>query len=172
MSPQHLLARFLAGLAMVWSAQGISAEPVEPLPFRVPAKMPDAAEMLSPSAVALEGWLGGRVQASASQRLLDIDVAPLLAGFQSRPGEHPWIGEHVGKWMHAATLAWANTGNARLRKKLDQVAADLIKTQEPDGYLGTYAPDKRFWVAQRRRLGRLVAQVQPDRPADVLPVHG
>lgn len=25
---------------------------------------------------------------------------------------------HVGKWMHAATLAWASTGDARLRAKL------------------------------------------------------
>jgi DUF1680 family protein len=46
--------------------------------------------------------------------------------------------------MHAATLAWAYTGDPRLRAKLDRVAADLIAAQEPDGYLGTYVPEKRF----------------------------
>ncbi|MCX7044319.1 MAG: hypothetical protein NTX50_02385 [Candidatus Sumerlaeota bacterium] len=35
--------------------------PVEPLPFKVPARMPDAAQWLSPSAVKLEGYLGARV---------------------------------------------------------------------------------------------------------------
>ena len=24
---------------------------------------------------------------------------------ESKPGIHPWKGEHVGKWLHAATLA-------------------------------------------------------------------
>ena len=46
--------------------------------------------------------------------------------------------------MHAATLAWANTGDAELRAMLDRVAAELIKVQEPDGYLGTYVSEKRF----------------------------
>ena len=60
-----------------------------------------------------------------------VDLEPLLAGFRQRPGTHPWIGEHIGKWMHAATLAWAYTGDPELRKKLDYAAAELIKTQEP-----------------------------------------
>ena len=68
----------------------------------------------------------------------------MLAGYRKRPGNHPWIGEHVGKWLHAATLAWAYTGDAALRAKLDRVAAELIACQEPDGYLGTYLPEKRF----------------------------
>lgn len=115
-----------------------------PVPFRVPAAMPDAAEVLSPAAIHLDGWLGPRIQANAMNRLLKVDTAPLLAGFHKKPGSHPWIGEHVGKWMHAATLAWAYTGDPALRAKLDQVAAELISCQEPDGYLGTYVPEKRF----------------------------
>ena len=73
--------------------------------------------------------------------------------------------------MHAATLAWAYTGDPALREKLDRVAADLIDTQEPDGYLGTYVPEQRFGLLPGRRLGRLVAQVQSPRPAHLLPVH-
>ncbi len=46
--------------------------------------------------------------------------------------------------MHAATLAWAYTGDDSLRKKLDYAAEELTKAQEADGYLGTYTPDKRF----------------------------
>jgi uncharacterized protein len=92
----------------------------------------------------MSGWLGARIDANESQRLLVMDTEPLLDGYRHRPGNQPWIGEHVGKWMHAATLAWAYSGDEALRRKLDTVAAALIATQEPDGYLGTYAPDKRF----------------------------
>jgi DUF1680 family protein len=121
---------------------------IKPLPFKISAKLSDAAEMLSPSAVDIEGWLGARVDANEAQRLLVVDTEPLLAGFRKKPGSHPWIGEHVGKWLHAATLAWANTGDAALRAKLDRVAAELIATQEPDGYLGTYVPEQRFMLVK------------------------
>jgi DUF1680 family protein len=122
----------------------VTAALPEPLPFRAPPGRKDNAEVLSPSAIKIEGWLGARIMVNATNRLLTVDTEPLLAGFRKKPGVHPWIGEHVGKWMHAATLAWAYTGDPRLRAKLDKVAAELIAAQEPDGYLGTYVPEKRF----------------------------
>jgi hypothetical protein len=134
----------LLSLLTILAAFSTTALAVEPLPFVVPAKMPDLAEPLSPSAVHVDGWLGARVDANEKHRLLVVDTEPLLAGFHKKPGSHPWIGEHVGKWMHAATLAWAYSGDAALRAKLDRVAAELISTQEPDGYLGTYVPEQRF----------------------------
>jgi DUF1680 family protein len=115
-----------------------------PRALRVAPRLANAAELLAPSALQLQGWLGQRVSLNASQRLLNVDTAPLLAGFQHKPGSHPWIGEHVGKWLHAATLAWSSSGNPALRAKLDAVAAALIAAQEGDGYLGTYVPGKRF----------------------------
>ncbi|HVU16911.1 MAG TPA: beta-L-arabinofuranosidase domain-containing protein [Candidatus Didemnitutus sp.] len=124
------------------AASGIS--PVEPLPHRVPAKMADALDPAEPTDVFVGGWLGARIDANVTHRLAVVDTTPLLAGFQHRPGEHPWIGEHIGKWLHAATLAWAYTGDPALRAKLDDNVRALLATQEADGYLGTYAPDKRF----------------------------
>lgn len=139
----------LAGLIILTSTPPASSALIEPIPFRTPAKLDDAARLLSPSrvrldGVRLDGWLGARVAANAKNRLLNVDVEPLLAGYRQRPGSHPWIGEHVGKWLHAATLAWVNTGDQALKAKLDRVVAELIACQEPDGYLGTYAADKRF----------------------------
>ena len=125
-------------------AVAFAANRIEPLPYAVPARLPDVADVLPPSAVHLDGWLGHRVEINAKNRLLTVETEPLLAGFRKKPGVHPWIGEHVGKWLHAATLAWAYTGDPALREKLDRVAADLIHSQEPDGYLGTYVPKQRF----------------------------
>jgi len=122
----------------------IGAPAREAIPWRVAPKLPDALEVPSPAAVKLEGFLGLRVANNAHNRLLAVDTEPLLAGFRQRPGSHPWIGEHIGKWLHAATLAWSYTGEDALRSKLDRVVAELIRCQEPDGYLGTYTPDKRF----------------------------
>lgn len=137
------LPAFLVALPLVGrTADTTSVRP--PLPFKAPARLPDVLESASLDGVRLEGFLGRRVAVNAETRLLHVDPAPLLAGFKRKPGSHPWIGEHIGKWMHATTLAWANTGNPALRAKLDAVAAELIAAQEPDGYLGTYVPEKRF----------------------------
>jgi uncharacterized protein len=141
---RKLLFPILFALAGWLPVVAVTAERIEPLPYAVPARLPDVADTLPPSAVHLDGWLGHRVEINAKNRLLTVDTEPLLAGFRKKPGVHPWIGEHVGKWMHAATLAWAYTGDPALREKLDRVAADLIHAQEPDGYLGTYVPEQRF----------------------------
>jgi uncharacterized protein len=143
-SMRTLIALPLTGLAFYLCPCGGWSAPIEPLPFKAPAKLPDVAEALSPSVIHIDGWLGARLTANEKNRLLVVDTGPLLAGFRQKPGSHPWIGEHIGKWMHAATLAWAYTGDAAQRQKLDRAAAELIKAQEPDGYLGTYVPDKRF----------------------------
>jgi DUF1680 family protein len=131
-------------LAVTAVAAAAVAPGPAPVPWKVAARVPDAAELASPAAVKLQGFLGERVRLNAVERLAKVDVEPLLAGFRKKPGVHPWIGEHIGKWMHAATLAWAYTGDATLKTKLDYAAAELIKAQEADGYLGTYTPDKRF----------------------------
>ena len=96
---------FLIPIVMGVQLIMVSAAPREPLPFRAAAGWPDQAEVLSPSAIQVEGWLGARIMANATNRLLTVDTEPFLAGFRQKPGSHPWIGEHVGKWMHAATLA-------------------------------------------------------------------
>jgi hypothetical protein len=113
-------------------------------PYRVPDRVADRLALLAPAAVELSGFLEERVRLNAEVRLVQVDLDPLLAGFRQKPGSHPWIGEHIGKWLHAATLAWAYSGNPELERKLDYAVAELVKAQEADGYLGTYVPEQRF----------------------------
>src|SRR5262249_13663887 len=118
----------------------------EPVGLAVPgtARVKDAMTLPAPKETRLGGLLGERFGRSEKNRLLHVDEDELLAGFRHRPGKQAWIGEHVGKWLHAASLAYANTGDPKLHEKLDRVASELMKTQEPDGYLGTYVPAQRF----------------------------
>ncbi|MEI8043311.1 MAG: beta-L-arabinofuranosidase domain-containing protein [Verrucomicrobiota bacterium] len=136
-------ARHLYFILLLAALPAFGAAPLS-VPCKVAAVLPDAAEVLSPADVQLEGWLGDRVLNNERSRLATVDLEPFLAGFRQKPGTHPWIGEHIGKWMHAATLAWVYTGDPELRKKLDYAAGELIKAQEADGYLGTYVPELRF----------------------------
>lgn len=118
---------------------------ITPTPDKIAPVVPDRQDFQVPDHVHLSGWLGTRVQANEANRLVKLDPGRLLEGYRHRPGRQAWDGEHVGKWLHAATLAWVNTGDPALREKLDYVAAELCKCQLADGYLGTYL-DKDRWT--------------------------
>lgn len=111
----------------------------------------DRFALADPGAVRLEGFLGGRVRNNESGRLLTKDEEEMLAGFRNRPGKQPHLGQHVGKWIHAATLTWAHTKNEALRAKLDRVVSGLIATQQEDGYLGTYADGAHWGMGENQR---------------------
>jgi DUF1680 family protein len=114
------------------------------LPEKVPVAVTDVQDAQSPAAVQLTGWIGGRIAASESNRLVRIDTGRLLEGYRKRPGRQAWDGEHIGKWIHAATLAWVYSGDEILRKKIDAAVGELMQCQLADGYLGTYLPQDRW----------------------------
>src|ERR1700722_7553935 len=137
--------RFLAvGIAGAILSVTVSRAAITPVPEKITSVVPDKQDSQVPDRVTLGGWIGTRIQANEGNRLAKLDTDRLLEGYRKRPGRQTWDGEHVGKWLHAATLAWVNTGDPELRKRLDHVAAELAKCQLPDGYLGTYSPDKRW----------------------------
>ena len=122
----------------------LSASTISPLSDKVEPVIADRQDAQVPDRVHLTGWVGMRMAVNESNRLAMLDVDRLLEGYRKRPGRQSWDGEHVGKWLHAATLAWVNTGDPLLRQKLDFVAAELVKCQLPDGYLGTYLEKDRW----------------------------
>jgi uncharacterized protein len=143
----HLHSGVKAILAVWISAAALvvaSAATIAPLPDKVAPVVPDRQDFQTPDRLRLTGWVGMRIDANEANRLVKLDPARLLEGYRKRPGRQTWDGEHVGKWLHAATLAWVNTGDAALRQKLDYVAAELVKCQLADGYLGTYVDQQRW----------------------------
>lgn len=103
----------------------------------------------------LRGPLGDAVAANLRGRLTHFIVdehSPAIVLFapdlRARNVEGDWYGEHAGKWLYAAARAVMHGGDATLAANLRRVADYLVSVQEPDGYLGTYAPERRFMRAQ------------------------
>jgi uncharacterized protein len=104
------------------------------------AEVPDKAPPLNPGQVRLGGWLGKRIDANAANRLAKVDLEGRLRPFQNPTERDGWSGEHIGKWLHAASLAWQYNHDDATRKRLDDAVTRLAACQAADGYLGTYGP--------------------------------
>ncbi len=124
----------------------VMAVAVNEVPQPVAARVADRLQWASPGAVQVEGFLGRRVERNRTGRLTHAPMDEMLDGFRHRPGNHAWIGEHIGKWLHAAVLTWQYSGDEKLKSRIDQAVRDLLATQKEDGYLGTYE-DKDRWTS-------------------------
>lgn len=103
----------------------------------------------------LDGLLGEALAANRSGRLhrfIEDETSPAVALFDPQRSKHnhegDWYGEHAGKWLHAAARAAHRTNDAELIARVRRVADYLVSAQEADGYLGTYAPARRFMRKQ------------------------
>lgn len=110
---------------------------------------------MNPDRTELGGVLGEALAANLRGRLLHFIVdehSPAIALFSPEHRaanlEGDWYGEHAGKWLYAAAKAVMRSDDAALVAHLRRVADYLVAVQEPDGYLGTYAPSRRFMVPQ------------------------
>ena len=164
-----LIITLMNAAAVITPLAGAAA----PVPDMVPGAIADKQSFQQPDGVHLTGWIGSRIEANEKNRLVLMDPNRLLVSYRKRPGGQEWDGEHVGKWLHAATLAWANTGDPELRQKLDYTATELVKCQLADGYLGTYTDNNRWtdwdvWAHKYCLLG-LVTYVRHTGNMEVLP---
>ena len=123
--------------------------------------MPPISEVMRltpPGAVRLSGILGQAVEANRSGRLSHFIVdehSPAIALFApehvAANEQGDWYGEHAGKWLIAAARATVRAGDNALLGRVRHVADWLIGRQDEDGYLGTYAPTRRFMHKQPPR---------------------
>lgn len=109
-------------------------------------KIKDVFTSLSFKDQQQRGYLGKRMYQNLEERLFKLDEPGTLDGYLERPGHHPWAGEHIGKYLETACNVWKNTGNEQLKIQMDRLMYQLISSQMPDGYLGTYTPDE-YWTS-------------------------
>jgi DUF1680 family protein len=134
----------------------------------------DRIRRLAPDAVHMEGLLGERHRLSRVNRLRHQEDEYFLwafkehcqLGFRPFDSPHPqwsmgdWPGEFLGTYLDSAILSAWNAGDAELRQKVDGIVERWLALQEPDGYLGTYAPEDRWqrwdvWVHRHDLIGLL-----------------
>lgn len=90
-------------------------------------------------AAQIQGFVGGKLNASYQNRILAQDVDRLISPFQNRTETSCWQSEFWGKWITSAILAYRYRPEPRLKAVLDEAFSGLISTQTPDGYIGNYA---------------------------------
>jgi uncharacterized protein len=114
-----------------------------------------ALQFAPPGAVQVHGILGDALAANHRGRLAKFivdEASPAIALFApahahaNHAGD--WYGEHAGKWLYAASKAAARTGDALLSDRVRRIADYLAGLQDADGYLGNYAPERRFMRKQ------------------------
>ena len=93
--------------------------------------------------VKLTGLLGKHVD-SVPGRLFNGQRETYLNVFEHPTDTNIWQAEHIGKWLESACNQMAYTHDAKLRALVDKTVARLIELQQPDGWLGSYAPEYRF----------------------------
>lgn len=117
----------------------------EPKPV-VQNKIPDVYTSIPFKDQKLNGYLEKRFTQNFEERLIKVDEKGIIESYLQRPGNHPWAGEHIGKYLEAASNTWKYTHDVRLKKLMDRMMYSLINTQLEDGYLGTYSPDA-YWTS-------------------------
>lgn len=117
--------------------------------------MPTSVTFPEPARVRMHGLLGEALAANLAGRLTRFiadEASPAIALFgdahKCHNHEGDWYGEHAGKWLYAAARAASRSGDAALGRQVRRVADYLAAQQEDNGYLGTYAPERRFMVPQ------------------------
>ena len=137
-----------ATLTSIWPAgaaeratTGQGQEPSEPK--ELAPRISDKFTPVEIGRVRLSGLLGEHVDA-VPNRLLKGQREAYAAVFENPADTNSWRAEHIGKWLETACNAMAYSHDAKLRATVDEVVERLIKLQQPDGWLGSYAPEYRF----------------------------
>ena len=97
---------------------------------------PDVLRPLDVRQVLVGGEIGRRLAITVTNNLLKLDAdKDFLAPFQKRNAKDGYVG--LGKLIDSMVRLAAHTGDERLLMLKRHVVAEIIKTQEPDGYIGT-----------------------------------
>lgn len=125
----------------------------------------DTLVPLAPQAVVLQGHLAERLDCCIENRIKAQSISDVVNPFIKREEVKFWRTEFWGKWFTSAALAYRYSGDTELAAILDTASRQLIATQTPDGYIGTYKKDKELeqWDIWGRKYVLLGLMAEYDR---------
>jgi DUF1680 family protein len=106
-----------------------------------------AIEKLSPlniDQVKINGEIGRRIDITINNNALVLDAdKDFLLPFKQRNRKGGYIG--LGKFIDSLVRFAAHTKNEKVLKLKKHIVNETIKTQEKDGYIGIFVPERRMW---------------------------
>jgi len=104
----------------------------------------DALTPLELGRVKVGGEIGRRVDVTINNNLLALDAdKDFLPPFAEKKARGGYIG--LGKLIDAAVRFAVYSQDERVLALKKHLVDHAIQTQEPDGYIGMFAPDARMW---------------------------
>ena len=94
--------------------------------------------------ITVGGEIGRRIEITIANNLLQLDIEhDFLAPLRKKTGA--FVG--IGMLLNTMTRLAAFSGDQRVAFLRDNLVAALIQLQDPSGYIGTKAQEKRLWEA-------------------------
>ncbi len=108
-----------------------------------PASAADVLAPLDLRDVKVGGEVGRRIEITIANNLLVLDVdGDFLRPFLEDPRRGEFVG--LGMLLDATVKFAAYSGNPKVLALKEHLVAEILRAQEPDGYIGTFAPPKRI----------------------------
>jgi DUF1680 family protein len=131
----------------------------------------DVLTPLPPGNIHIDGYLGKKLDLCIENRVMAHDVDRLIKPFAVRnDGNWGFRCEFWGKWFTSAMLGYGYQPTPENKTRIDKAVSGLLKTQTPDGYIGTYPDgehlgDWDIWGRKYVLLGLLAYYDQVNDPA-------
>ncbi len=109
-------------------------------------KVSDVLVPATSSSVKINGYLGEKINLCIDNRVMAQSIEKLIRPFRLR-FENDFSGfrcEYWGKWFTSAMLAYSYQPTVEHREVINKALDELLETQTPDGYIGTY--DKQHYL--------------------------
>lgn len=110
--------------------------------------------------IKLGGYVGNRIDDCIKTRVVGQDVDHITEPFTHKNDTASWQTEFWGKWVQGAINSYRYNRDPKLYDKIKKSVEQIIATQQPDGYIGNYAPDYHLcqwdvWGRKYTTLGLL-----------------
>lgn len=113
--------------------------------------------ILGPAATLMDNFFQHRI---FSREAREVVYREAEDAFRNKLDDHDgitgiWQGEYWGKWIISAVRVAEYSGDAGLREFIRHGVHEMLKLQEPDGYLGTYRDRLNVYPVSPIKLARL-----------------